>query len=173
MILLKNSLINLEKPLFRILIMVSLLFFSKEVNAQPPPPRPVKVTATSQELSFGAFTYALVSGTVTVTPAGSRSATGVVLINIETPTSALFNVTGSIGTLVTITYGSDATLSCICGGTLTLHIDASNPGTPFVIEKDFPELNLLYIGGKLTVGNSSTSPPGAYSGTFDITLAEN
>lgn len=172
MILFKTISLNMEKPVFVVLTVVSLLFFSKAVFAQEPPPRPVEITATSQSLSFGTFTYALVTGTVTVTPAGSRSASGVVLINIGTPAAALFNVVGNAGTLVTIVNGPDVVLTSPGGGTLTLHIGASDPVSPFVISTEYPNPTLLYIGGTLTVGNSVTSPPGTYSGTFDLTFSQ-
>jgi hypothetical protein len=170
MIFIRNIHINLKQYIFVILFVLSFLFFSKEVIAQEPPPRPVEVTATTQGLSFGAFTYATTTGTVTVTPAGSRSSTGVVLINIGTPTAALFNVSGTAGTVVTITYGGTSTLFCSCGGTLKLTIDSSNPASSFPLEKQYPVTNPLYVGGTLTVGNSTGSPSGTYTGSFDITL---
>ena len=172
MIFLKDSHINPEKRVFIILTFVSLLFFSMEVIAQEPPPRPVVVTPTSQVLGFGAFTYAVTTGTVTVTPAGSRSGSGVILLNLVTPTAALFNVVGNPGTLVTIVNGPDAVLTGSAGGTLTLHIGTSNPANPFVLTNVYPTPTLLYIGGTLTVGNSVTSPPGTYTGTFDLTFSQ-
>jgi hypothetical protein len=170
MIFLKDSHINPEKHVFIILTFVSLLFFSIEVIAQEPPPRPIVVTATAQGLGFGAFTYAVSTGTVTVSSAGIRSASGVVLLNLVTPTAALFNIVANPGTVITITFGADAILTGSSGGTMTLHIDTSNPESPFTTTKDYPDPTLLYIGGTLTVGNSTTSPPGTYSGSFDITL---
>jgi hypothetical protein len=174
MIFLKSSQINLEKHIIIVLTVVSLLFFSKEAIAQEPPPRPIEVTPTSQELSFGAFTYAVTTGTVTVTPAGGRSASGlgVVLLNMGIPTAALFNIVANAGTLITITNGPDATLTGPPGGTLTLKIGTTNPASPFVTTNDYPNPTLLYIGGTLTVGNSVTSPPGTYSGTFDLTFSQ-
>ena len=172
MILLKNSYIHPEKRIFIVLTVVSLLFFTNRVNAQEDPPRPVEITPTSQELSFGSFTYAVSVGYVTVTPSGGRSASGsgVILLNIGTPTAALFNVVCNAGTLISITFGADATLTGSPGGTMTLHIDTSDPESPFTTTNDYPDPTLLYIGGTLTVGNSSTSPPGTYTGSFDITL---
>jgi hypothetical protein len=171
MTILKNSHFIPGERIFIIMTVVSLLFFSREVMAQEDPPKPVEITPTTQSLNFGAFTYALVSGTVTVTPSGSRSASGVVLINIGSPSAALFNVVASPGTLISIVNGPDAVLTCTCLGTMTLHIGASNPVSPFVTTKDYPDPTLLYIGGTLTVGNSVSSPPGIYKGTFDLTFS--
>jgi hypothetical protein len=172
MIFFKDSNINLEKHLIILLTVVSLMFFSKEINGQEPPPRPIEVTVTSQELSFGAFTYATITGTVTVTPTGSRSGSGVVLLNIGTPAAALFNIVANTGTLITILNGPDATLTGSSGGTMTLQIGTSDPASPFVTTNIYPDPTLLYIGGTLTVGNSVTSPPGNYSGTFDLTFSQ-
>jgi len=163
---------NLEKRVFIILTIAALLLLSKEGFTQPPdPPRPIVVT-TSQDLSFGAFTFAASTGTVTITPAGFRSATGsgVVLLNLGTPTAAIFSIIANAGTLITITFGPVATLLGSPSGTLTLHVNTSDPESPFITTKDYPDPTLLYIGGTLTVGNSSTSPPGTYTGSFDITL---
>ena len=172
MIFLKDGHINLEKRIFISLTIVILLFFTKEVIAQEPPPRPVVVTPTAQGLCFGAFTYALTTGTVTVTPASSRSATGVVLLNFVIPTAALFNVVANAGTLITIVNGPDAVLTGSGGGTMTLHIGASSPASPFVLTKVYPDPTLLYIGGTLTVGNSVSNPPGTYTGTFYLTFSQ-
>jgi hypothetical protein len=171
MTFLKSSYIITEKQFLIIMTVVSLLIFSSEVKAQEDPPKPVVITPTSQTLNFGVFTYAAVSGTVTVAPSGSRSASGVVLINIGTPTAALFNVVASPGTLISIVNGPDVVLTCICLGTMTLHIGTSDPVSPFVTTKDYPDPTYLYIGGTLTVGNSVSSPPGIYSGSFDLTFS--
>jgi hypothetical protein len=172
MILLKNSYFHLEKRIFIVVTVVSLLFLSREVFAQEDPPRPVEITPTTQELSFGSFTYAVSTGTVTVSPVGGRSASGagVVLLNIGTPTAALFNVVANAGTVITITFGADAILHGSSGGTMTLRIDTSDPESPFTTINDYPDPTLLYIGGTLTVGDSTTSLPGTYTGSFDVTL---
>jgi hypothetical protein len=33
-------------------------------------------------------------------------------------------------------------------------------------------VNIVYVGGTITVGNSAASPPGNYSGTFQITFVQ-
>ena len=172
MISLKSINFVRRQNIFIFLLVISYLTFSKEAIAQELPPRPIVVTATSQGLSFGAFTYAVVTGTVTVTPAGSRSASGVVLLNFSTPTAALFNIVANPGTMISIVIGPNVTLHGTPGGTLTLHIDATSPASPFFTTKDYPDPTLLYVGGTLTVGNSITSPPGTYLGTFDLTFSQ-
>ena len=112
-------------------------------------------------------------GTVIITPAGSRSATGdVVLLGLAIPFSAaLFQVHAHRGTVISILNGPDALLTGVPSGTCNSHRGASNPSSPFVPENvNFNIAIPLYIGGTLTVGNSAANPPGSYTGTFDITL---
>jgi hypothetical protein len=164
--------IDMKQYIFIVMSVISFLTLSGELIAQENPPRPIEVTATSQGLSFGAFTYATVSGTVTVAPNGSRSASGVVLLNLSTPTAAMFNIVANLGTMITIVIGPNVTLTGPSGGTMTLHIDSTSPASPFPTDKDYPDPTVLYVGGTLTVGNSSTSPPGTYNGTFDLTFSQ-
>ena len=160
---------------FRIIFIIPVLLMytsSLELKAQEPPPRPIRITATAQGLSFGAFYHGASGGTVVITPAGARSSTGdVVLLSLGFPFSAaLFQVRANRGTVISILNGPDAVLSGIPSGTMTLHIGSSNPSSPFVSNVNYNVPILLYIGGTLTVGNSASNPPGSYTGTFDVTI---
>jgi len=158
---------------FIFIIPVVLLFsVPMHLKAQEPPPRPITIAATAQGLSFGAFYHGAAGGTITIDPAGSRSSTGdVVLLGLGYPFStALFQVHADPGTVISILNGPDAILTGIPSGTMTLHIGASNPSSPFVSNVVFSIAISLYIGGTLTIGNSAANPPGSYTGTFDITL---
>jgi hypothetical protein len=152
-------------PLFAVL----LLALTQEVQAQYPP-RPVIVTATGQELAFGAFYQGASGGTVTVSPAGARSASGsVVLLFAGFPFSpARFSIRGNPGTLITVMAGPDVILPGSNGGSLTLHIGPTSPPSPFVLTVPFPVPTEFLVGGTLTVGSPASNPPGAYSGTFTI-----
>jgi hypothetical protein len=160
---------------FRLVFIIPVVLMysvSMELKAQEPPPRPIRIDVTAQGLSFGAFYHGASGGTVVITPAGSRSATGdVVLLSLGIPFSAaLFQVHANRGTVISILNGPDAVLTGIPSGTMTLHIGASNPSSPFVSNVNYNIAIPLYIGGTLTVGNSAANPPGSYTGTFDITL---
>jgi hypothetical protein len=148
---------------------VLFLALTQEVHAQYPP-RPVVVTATGQGLAFGAFYQGASGGTVTVTPEGSRSASGsVVLLFAGYPYSpALFTIRGNPGTLITIMAGPDVILPGSNGGSLTLQIGPTIPLSPFVLTAPFPEPTDFLVGGTLIVGSPAANPPGAYSGTFTI-----
>jgi hypothetical protein len=164
------------KPLCRrlfSLLPVFLIFLgSLEIKAQEPPPRPIRINATAQGLSFGAFYHGAVGGTITISPASSRSSTGdVVLLGLGYPFSAaLFEVHAQRGTVISILNGPDVSLIGTPSGSMTLHIGSSNPTSPFVSTVPYTVAIPLYIGGILTVGNSAANPPGSYTGTFDITI---
>jgi hypothetical protein len=154
-------------------ILLGMIYsLSSELKAQEPPPRPIRINATAQGLSFGAFYHGASGGTVVITPAGARSSTGdVVLLSLGIPFSAaLFQVRAHRGTVISILNGPDTILSGTPSGTMSLHIGSSNPASPFVSNVNFNVVIPLYIGGILTVGNSVANPPGSYTGTFDVTI---
>jgi hypothetical protein len=155
-----------------IVLLVLMYPLSPVLKAQEPPPRPIRINATAQGLSFGAFYHGASGGTVVITPAGARSSTGdVVLLSLGIPFSAaLFQVHAHRGTVISILNGPDTILSGTPSGTMTLHIGSSNPSSPFVSTVNFNVAIPLYIGGILTVGNSAANPPGSYTGTFDVTI---
>jgi hypothetical protein len=150
-------------------MVVHLALFSQE-----PPPRPITITVTGQGLSFGAFSQGAAGGTVTITSAGSRSATGdIILLNLGyTFSTALFQITGNPGTLVSLLNGPDVSLPGSNGGSMLLHIGSSSPASPFIINTVPPAYTSLNVGGVLTVGNPGSNPPGSYSGNFNITFIQ-
>jgi len=144
----------------------------RELSAQEPPPRPIRINATAQTLRFGAFYLGASGGSVIIDPAGTRTSTGdVVLLGMGFPfSSALFEVRAHRGTVVGILLGPDVSLTGTPSGSMTLSIDSSNPISPFVSTVNFNVPIPLYIGGTLTVGNSAANPPGSYTGTFYVTI---
>ena len=152
-------------------IFLPLIYFS--INAQEMPPSPISVTVnTSQNLSFGDFSQGSTGGTVTVSYNGVRNSTGEIILLNGTVTPARFDVTANPGTLITIVNGSNATLNGDNGG----HCDASNWQCQYWLaiynEYATHNINPVYIGGTLTVGNLSASPPGNYSGSFTVTFVQ-
>jgi hypothetical protein len=161
--------------LSRLILIIPLIFLLsglRDLNGQEPPPRPIRIDPTAQGLSFGAFYNGAAGGTVIIDPSGVRSSTGdVVLLGLGfTFSAALFEVHAHPGTVISILNGPDAILTGVPSGSMTLHIGASNPASPFVSTVKFNIPILLYIGGTLTVGNPAANPPGSYTGTFEITL---
>src|SRR5680860_869619 len=54
----------------------------------------------------------------------------------------------------------------------SLNIDSFSTGQTFITTASPPFANPVYVGGTLTVGNSSASPPGQYNETFTLTFIQ-
>ena len=165
-----------SKPAVRLLTLLAtalLLCIAVPVQAQEPPPRPVILTANpSQPLAFGAFTPGASGGTVTISPNGTRSAGGsVVLLSLGyVYTPAMFYVRANMGTVLSVLVTPPAILTGSGGGTLTLQVAGSLPASPFVTTLPWPQYTTLLLGGTLTIGNIASNPPGTYTGTYSVTL---
>lgn len=165
-----------SKPFGRLLTALAavvLLCISVPLQAQEPPPRPVVVTGNaSQPLAFGAFSPGAAGGTVTVSPNGTRSAGGsVVLLSLGyVYTPAMFYVRANQGTVLSVLIPPPAVLTGSGGGTLSLQVAGSLPASPFVTTLPWPQVTTLLIGGTLTIGNIAANPPGTYTGTYSITV---
>lgn len=162
---LKRLLIPFCLSVFTIMVVVPVI-------AQEKPPKPITVKVnTLQHLSFGTFIQSGTNGTVSISPKGARTSSGSIILpnmsSIVTP--ALFEVAALPGTLITIMNGPDAPLTGSNGGTITLKIDDSSTGSPFITTKEFTD---VFIGGTLIVGPLATNPAGVYNGTFSVTFIQ-
>lgn len=137
----------------------------------PDDPAAIAVS-TVQNMSFGAFTNSGTGGTISISTSGSRSVSGnVVPLNMGSFFyQAMFDISAPQGTIISIMYGPDATLTGNHGGSMSMHISGSYPASPFITTALQPARTQVSIGGVLSVGNSAANPPGAYSGTFYITF---
>lgn len=157
-----------------IITVISLLLLTTEASAQlqpEAPPRPIKVYARPlQGLMFGAFYQGQAGGTIKVDAYGSRSVTGdIIQMNLGKPFSpAIFDVDANPGTLVNILNGPDVILTGSNGGTIKLHLEESDKGSPFIATAIPPSFTELRIGGTLIIGPPAANPPGEYSGTFSV-----
>lgn len=168
---------NLERHTYLLKWLIVMMLYllpagMRNLAAQEPPPRPIRITPTAQILSFGAFYNGAGGGSVTIDPSGARSSTGdVVLLGLGySYSSAMFEVHAHRGTVISILKGPDVLLSGIPSGSMNLHIGNTNPGSPFVSNVNFNIAIPLYVGGTLTVGSPAANPPGSYSGSFYITI---
>lgn len=159
----------------RLLVAVWLTCISMFSVAQIPtdslPKDPGRISVYSiQNLNFGSIYQGSSGGTVIVSPNGARSVTGsVVAINQGSAVfPAIFELEAPAGVLITIQNGADVPLAGSNGGTMSLHLGTSNPVSPFTSMVAPPGRMQVTIGGTLTVGNSTTSKPGNYNGTFSI-----
>ena len=169
----------MKKRLWIIKILMVILLCSKSLlslaqlptDTLPPDPGAISVY-TVQNMSFGAFAHQNVGGTVTISNSGSRSSTGdIVPLNYGyTYFQCIFEIEGPVGTIISIMNGPDATLTGSNGGSISLHLGNSNPASPFSTTVSPPARTQVNIGGTITIGNNSVSPPGAYTGSFYITF---
>ena len=148
-------------------LLVLFIFNGSLISAQ------VLAVNTIQNLSFGTFSQGEIGGTITVSNAGVTTTTGTVVpltfggINDVLP--AIFEVEAPVGTVISVSNGPDANLAGSNGGTMNLHLGSSSPVTPFTVVNQTGRTS-INIGGTLTIGNQSSTPPGVYSGTFYITI---
>lgn len=126
----------------------------------------------NQNLQFGTFSQGTQGGTLVISPDGMRSVTGsIVLLNFGSSYSpSIFEIEAPKNSIVSILSGPDVILTGSNGGTMSLKIGASKPGSPFPVITDSPGRTQINIGGTLTVGNSTASPPGVYTGNFYISI---
>ena len=145
----------------------------RELKAQQPPPRPIKIDLV-QSLGFGAFYQGAGRGNCNYHSFRTRFSTGnVFLVNLGYSFSAaVFTIHANPGTIISIVNGPDITLTGSPSGSMTLHIGSSNPASPFVNTNPYGVGISLSIGATLTVGAPAANPPGSYTGTFYITLVQ-
>lgn len=124
-----------------------------------------------QDLAFGNLAPGLLGGTVTVTPAGARSATGdVTLSPAGQGRQAVFNVTGDANATYAITLPNSITITNTDDNlsTMTVNGFTSNPNGTGLLTGGAQTLN---VGGQLTVGALQAAGP--YTGTFNVTVEYN
>lgn len=150
-----------------VLNLCGLVGFAQPTDEDPPDP--AMSVYVMQNMNFGAFSTGA-GGTITLSNSGSRSSSGgVVLLNQGTSYfQAIFEIMVPVGTIVTVTNGPNATLTGSNGGSVSLSLGNSSPASPFSTTAVPPSRTAISVGGTLTVGNTASSPPGNYSGTFAI-----
>jgi len=164
-----------RKRIIFIIAAALLCIFAASVKAQPNPPRPIILTAdNSFPLAFGAFTPGAGGGTVIISPGGTRTSTGdVILLNLGySYSSAVFYIRANPGTVISLMITSPVTLVRAGGGTLTLNVGGTQPVSPFVTTLPWQQQTTLLVGGTLTIGPVGMNPPGQYSGSFSVTCIQ-
>lgn len=155
-----------------LIISAAIMALAQTAFCQEPPPRPIRINATPQILSFGAFYHGASGGTVIIDPSGSRSATGdVILLGLGYSYSpAMFEVHAHRGTVISILNGPPVSLPGSNGGSIQLVTGSTIPGPVFVSTVNYNIAIPLYVGGTITIGSPAANPPGTFNGTFNITL---
>ena len=134
------------------------------------------------DLDFARITPAAVAGTVTVSPAGVRTATGGAILAGGSPTAAAFAGRGTRNQQIRISFDTSAiTLNRLSGGasmivdTFTLQALTANGLTQIGAGNGPPRYRItsstgLYsftVGARLNVGANQAG--GFYTGTFNMT----
>jgi len=167
-----NSLIQyqwLNRWLMPFCLLVCLVTFVLQVEAQEMPPRPIIVVRMNQQLNFGSIVSGQNGGRVKVDFNGGRQfISGDIILLSSTTSCAGFTVDAEPGTMINIVNGQDAILTGP-KGTVTLHLEDASTGNPFITTGTSTD---VYIGGTLIIGTEAASPPGFYSGSFSVTFIQ-
>lgn len=131
---------------------------------------PIAISKTA-DLDFGSFA-AGTGGTVVISTAGARSATGAVVLSaLDAGNAASFSVSGQANATYAITLPTSATITHTVDSTKTMSIGTftSNPSGTGTLSAGGAQT--VTVGGTLTVGNAQTV--GSYTGTFNVSVEYN
>ncbi len=126
----------------------------------------------SLDMNFGNVAVGTTAGTVVMTPAGARSATGGVTLpaTVGTVSAATFNVTGTAGYTYTIAItGSPLTVTS-GANTMTVTAFTNSPTSPATLVAGN---NALTVGATLNVGASQAAGIYVSASTFTVTVNYN
>lgn len=132
---------------------------------------PILITK-SLDMNFGNVAVGTTAGTVVMTPAGARSATGGVTLpaTVGTVSAATFNVTGTAGYTYTIVItGSPLTVTS-GGNTMTVTAFTNSPTSPATLAAGN---NALTVGATLNVGASQAAGIYVSASSFTVTVNYN
>lgn len=125
----------------------------------------------TQALSFGSF-VAGNGGSVTVSTSGGRSAGGgVMLIPSSQGTAAQFTISGDANATYTIELPGNGFVTLTGSGADMLINDFTSTPSGAGGQLDGGGSQILSVGGTLSVGSDQV--PGAYSGSFSVTVNYN
>ena len=124
----------------------------------------------NQSLGFGRFA-ANTGGSITISPAGARTASGgVALISSGTGSAARFTVSGDLVTYsILLPPNGTTTMSGPSGATMALNNFTSTPSSAGTLNGGGSQI--VTVGATLSV--SASQNPGAYTGTFSVIVDYN
>jgi len=151
--------------MIKITLIILFSLFGLQANSQI-------IISNVQDFNFGTFYQGNTGGSVDISINGSRSSTGdIILMNTGlAPRQSVFEIEAPTGTVISILEGQDTILTGSNGGTVKLQLQATDLISPFTSTIPPPNRTRLNISAKLIISNRSASPPGVYTGTFNITL---
>ena len=135
---------------------------------------PITITKTV-DMNFGNVAVAGTQGTVVMTPAGVRSATGGVTLPATTgsPAAAAFTVSGEATYTYAITLPSAPLTISSGANTMTVDNFISNPGNTGTLSTGTPGTQTLEVGATLNVGASQAAGTYISATPFDVTVNYN
>lgn len=124
-----------------------------------------------QSLAFGKFAAGS-GGTVTVSPAGARTATaGVVLLSSDGGAAASFRVSGDAGLSYDIVLPPDGAVVLDNGAGQSMAVDGFTSSPADFGQLDLSGVQTVSVGATLTVATGQAA--GNYSGSFNVTVDYN
>ncbi|WP_321438014.1 DUF4402 domain-containing protein [uncultured Bacteroides sp.] len=133
------------------------------------------IVVETEQMGFGKFTSDMGGGTIQLSPQGERTATGSIRLVEGAFGAGKFLITGSLGTLVTLTLPQSPVELRLENGSYTLTVDHFTSDVPIggkTISKSNGRTE-MNVGATLYVGNWSSSPAGFYTGTYEAVFMYN
>jgi hypothetical protein len=129
----------------------------------------------TQQLNFGRFSPETNGGQIVVTPDGTRSANGTVVLASGPHNPGLFTVTGAPLANFTIQLPPGPALLMHQGSSKTMIVDQWTSDPPATTETSTQSngSQQVSVGATLIVGNMQDNPVGIYTGSFQLTFAYN
>lgn len=136
----------------------------------------IPVTATETDLlNFGRILPETAGGTVSISAAGVRTATGSVTLMDETYTAGKFTLTGMPSSLVSIVLPQTPQKLTLANGssevTVTDFVSDVPTGGQVIRQSDGKAE--VHVGATLYVGNGLSNPAGLYTGTYEVVFTYN
>lgn len=157
---------------FKLLLLTMVVFFyTNYFLVQPSLAKQTITVSVTQVINFGAFCLTGdKGGDIILGYDGRRTSTGNLLLFAMPPFAqpAIFEIDYKKNRDVNITFNATSILTCSDGGTLTFDLgptDRGINGSSFTMNGDVIS---LYLGGTLHIPGKS--PPGIYSGSYEITF---
>jgi len=124
-------------------------------------------------LQFGKLVQPAAAASVTITPAGAVTRTGVGTLGSQTTSAALFNVTGDGGAIFTITgpAGNTFNMTASSSGTLLVTTSLSASSGTLSGTTGSGGATSFTVGGIMSIASAQTT--GVYSGSFTVTVNYN
>lgn len=169
-----------------ILLFCIILFFLFSTVSEIKAQTSVTATATAEiiealttketaQLNFGRFSPETQGGKVILTPDGTRTSQGTVVLAGGTHNSASFYITGQYDATFSIALPTGPELLTNLQNDKTMQVSdwQSFPAPGIGVGKLIGGAMTVRVGASLTVGDMNANPTGIYAGTYAVTFAYN